>query len=251
MARMKGKVAVITGAAQGMGEAHARLFVAEGASVILTDLNRDAGTALERELGDNAMFIAHDVADERGWRDVVEKGEKAFGLIDTLVNNAGILGPIAKTLELTVDQYRKVLEVNEIGTFLGMQAVIPSMLRAGRGSIVNISSVGGIVSHYYTSNLAYCASKWAVRGLTKQVALEFADRGIRVNSVHPGYIRTPMMFAATDTETESDADYLKEIPMRRIAEPEEVASLVLFLASDEARFITGQEHIIDGGATIF
>lgn len=233
-----------------LGEAHARRFVAEGARVILTDINRAGGEALAAELGANAIFVHHDVTSEQGWRDVVEQGEVAFGTIDTLVNNAGILGPIAKTLELSVAQYQQVVDVNQISVFLGMQAVIPSMLSKGSGAIVNISSVGGVVAHYYMSNLAYCASKFAVRGMTKQVALEFADRNIRVNSVHPGYIRTPMMFAATDSETEEDAEYMREIPMRRIAEPEEVSDLVLFLASDESRFITGQEHVIDGGATI-
>lgn len=251
MGRMDGKVAVVTGAAQGMGAAHAKLFVDEGAKVVLTDLNREEGARLAAELGSSALFVAHDVADAVQWADVVRQGEDAFGPIDTLVNNAGIIGTIARTLELSVDDYQHVVNVNQIGPFLGMQAVIPSMLQKGGGSIVNISSVGGLVAHYFTSNLAYCASKFAVRGMTKQVALEFADRNIRVNSVHPGYIRTPMMFAATETETDEDAGYLNDIPMRRIAEPEEVSNLVLFLASDESRFITGMEHVIDGGATIF
>lgn len=251
MGRMDGKVAVVTGAAQGMGAAHARRFAEEGAKVILTDLNSDDGAALAAELGSSAIFVAHDVADPAQWAEVVRRGQAAFGTIDTLVNNAGIIGAIAKTMELSVDEYQHVVNVNQIGPFLGMQAVIPSMLEKGGGSVVNISSVGGLVAHYFTSNLAYCASKFAVRGMTKQVALEFADRKIRVNSVHPGYIRTPMMFAATDTDTDEDAGYLSDIPMRRIAEPEEVSDLVLFLASDESRFITGIEHVIDGGATIF
>ena len=246
MNRLNGKVAIITGASQGMGEAHARGFVAEGAKVILTDLNVKAGQALAAELGPNALFIEQDVAKEADWLKVVAEGERAFGTINVLVNNAGILGQLASTLELPTSEFEKVCAINQTSVFLGMKSVLPSMLRAGKGAIVNISSVAGIVAIYGAPNLAYVASKFAVRGMTKQVAVEYGDKNIRVNSVHPGYIRTPMMAAATD---ENGGDALSMIPLRRLADPSEVTNLVLFLASDESSFITATEHVIDGGMT--
>jgi 3alpha(or 20beta)-hydroxysteroid dehydrogenase len=252
MGRLQNKVAIITGAAQGMGAWHARLFVAEGARVVLTDINSGAGEVIAKELGERAIFVRHDVSEKKAWEEVVHSGEARFGDINILVNNAGILGPVTPLLQLTVDDYLRVVSVNQLATMLGMQAVLPSMLRGGSGSIVNISSVAGIVASYDTPNLAYIASKYAVRGMTKQVALEFADKKIRVNCVHPGYIRTPMMFAATSADQGgSGSDFLSNIPMGRIGEPSEVSNLVLFLASDESSFITGYEHVIDGGATAY
>jgi 3alpha(or 20beta)-hydroxysteroid dehydrogenase len=172
--------------------------------------------------------------------------QSVFGPITVLVSNAGVLGPIASTLDLKREDFDRVCAINQTGVMLGMQAVIPSMLKAGGGSIVNISSVAGMVAIYGAPSLAYVASKFAVRGMTKQVAIEFGRSNIRVNSVHPGYIRTPMMAAATDEEGGAAASM---IPLGRLAEPEEVSRLVLFLASDEASFITGTEHVIDGGMT--
>jgi 3alpha(or 20beta)-hydroxysteroid dehydrogenase len=246
MNRLTGKVAIITGASQGMGMAHARAFVAEGAKVILTDLNEPAGQALAKELGANAMFIKQDVAEAKGWSEVVQKGEAKFGLTNVLVNNAGIIGAIAATVDFSEKDYNQVCNVNQTGVYLGMRAVLPSMLKAGKGSIVNISSIAGIVAIVGSPNLAYVASKFAVRGMTKQVAAEYGAKNIRVNSVHPGYIRTPMMAAATDAEGGGAA---AAIPLHRFAEPNEVSNLVVFLASDESSFITGAEHIIDGGMT--
>lgn len=246
MARLKGKIAIITGASQGMGTAHARAFVAEGAKVILTDLNDDAGEALARELGDAAIFVTHDVGDAAGWAGVVAAGEARFGPINVLINNAGIIGPVAKTADLAEADFLKVCAVNQLGVFLGMQAVLPSMVAQGGGSIVNISSISGMVAIVGTPNLAYAGSKFAVRGMTKQVALEYGAQGIRANSVHPGYVKTPMMVAATD---EDGGGAAAAIPLGRFAESDEISPLVVFLASDESSFITGMEHVIDGGMT--
>jgi|TARA_R110002110_G_scaffold390930_2_gene604086 3alpha(or 20beta)-hydroxysteroid dehydrogenase len=246
MKRLDGKIAIITGAAQGMGESHARVLAGHGAKVIMTDINEADGKRIAAEIGDNALFMKQDVADAASWAEVVATAESRFGTVNVLVNNAGVLGDIAATTDLSVDVYKKVCDINQVGVFLGMKAVLPGMLKAGGGSIVNISSIAGIVAIYGAPNLAYVASKFAVRGMTKQVAVEYGEHGIRVNSVHPGYIRTPMMAAATDEE---GGDALTQIPLRRLADPSEVSDLVVFLASDESRFITGAEHIIDGGMT--
>ena len=246
MGRLTGKVAIITGASQGMGEAHAKLFVAEGAKVILTDVNDKDGQALAESLGANAMFIKQDVRDAAGWKDVVAKGEAAFGTINVLVNNAGIIGTIADTVNLTQEDYQLVCDINQLAVYLGMQAVIPSMIKAGGGSIVNISSIAGMLACMGAPNLAYVGSKFAVRGMTKQVASEYGPKNIRCNSIHPGFILTPMMVAATDEAGGGAADH---IPLRRMAKPSEVSQLALFLASDDSSFITGMEHVIDGGMT--
>lgn len=244
--RFQGRVALVTGAARGMGAAHARGFVAEGARVILTDTRAAEGEALAAALGDAAMFITHDVASSADWTRVVAAGEARFGAVDVLVNNAGILGPIVPAAELSETDYLRVCAVNQHGTFHGMRTVIPSMLRAGRGSIVNVSSVSGLVANYGAPSVAYVASKFAVRGMSKQAAMEYGRRNIRVNSVHPGFIRTPMMVEGTD---ENGGDAASLVPLGRIAEPDEVTRLVLFLASDEAPYITGAEYVIDAGMT--
>ena len=246
MSRLQGKVAVITGAARGMGAAHAERFVKEGAKVILTDLREDAGAALASKLGSSALFVRQDVSKAEDWSEVIRQGETKFGPVTVLVNNAGILGPVFKTADFSEADYMKVVSINQVAVFLGMKATIPSMLKAGIGSIINISSVAGIVAIYGAPGLAYVASKFAVRGMTKQVAIEYGGKNIRVNSVHPGFIETPMMIEATN---EKGGDATSLIPLRRIAKPEEVANLVLFLASDESSFITGAEHVVDGGMT--
>lgn len=247
MARLDGKVAIITGAAQGMGEAHARRFVAEGASVLLSDVNAEAGTRLSEELGDRAAFVSLDVTDESAWTAAVAAAEARFGQVTVLVNNAGILGPGARAGDLQEADFSKVIAVNQTAVFLGIKTVIPSMLRAGGGSIINVSSISGIVAIYGTPNVAYAASKFAVRGITKQVAIEYGGDGIRCNSIHPGYIRTPMMTAALDEEQIKIAS--RSVPIGRVGEPEDVASMVVYLASDESGFVTGTEFIIDGGLT--
>jgi 3alpha(or 20beta)-hydroxysteroid dehydrogenase len=246
VSRLTGKIAIITGASQGMGMAHARAFVAHGAKVILGDLNEKAGKALASELGSSAIFVKQDVARAEDWKAVLREGEERFGTINVLVNNAGILGTLAATIELSETEFLRVCAVNQTGVFLGMQTVLPGMIKAGGGSIVNISSIAGLVAIYGAPNLAYVASKFAVRGMTKQVAVEYGAKNIRANSVHPGYIKTPMMVAATD---ESGGEALTQIPLRRMAEASEVSDLVVFLASDESGFITGTEHVIDGGMT--
>jgi len=244
--RLTGKVAIITGASQGMGMAHARAFVEHGAKVVLGDLNEKAGKALASDLGANALFVTQDVSRAEDWKAVLRKAEERFGTVNVLVNNAGILGSLAATTELPESEFLRVCAVNQTAVFLGMQTVLPGMIKAGGGSIVNISSVAGLVAIYGAPNLAYVASKFAVRGMTKQVAVEYGAKNIRVNSVHPGYIKTPMMVAATD---EGGGEALSQIPLRRMAEPSEVSNLVVFLASDESLFITGTEHVIDGGMT--
>jgi 3alpha(or 20beta)-hydroxysteroid dehydrogenase len=248
MARLDNKIAVITGAAQGMGAAHARRFVAEGAKVILTDVNEKGGLALARELGPNAMFISHDVTKPSSWADVIRLGEAKFGTINVLVNNAGIIGEIQKTGEITEANYMNVIAINQHGVYYGMKAVLPSMIKAGGGSIVNISSIAGMIACYGAPNIAYVASKFAVRGMSKFVATEYGKYNIRVNSVHPGFIKTPMMVEATD---EGGGSAVSMIPLGRMAEPDEVSHLVAFLASDESSFITAEEHVIDGGMIVW
>lgn len=244
MGRLQGKTAIITGAARGMGESHARRFIAEGAKVLLTDRSQEQGRALAAELGANARFAAHDVTDAAQWEAVVAEAENSLGPVTILVNNAGILGAMARTADMTESDYLQVIAVNQHSVFLGMRAVLPAMLRAGKGSIVNISSIAGMAANYGFPSLAYVASKFAVRGMTKATAIEYGANNIRVNSVHPGFIQTPMMVEATNEE---GGDALGLIPLGRIADPDEVSQLVLFLASDESSYITGAEHLIDAG----
>jgi 3alpha(or 20beta)-hydroxysteroid dehydrogenase len=246
MGQLDGKVAIVTGAAQGMGEAHARRFVAEGAKVALTDVNEERGAQIADELGPNAMFVRHDVTSLADWRRVLHEVEAAFGTVTILVNNAGILGPIATTVDISEEDYLTVIAVNQHSQFFGMKTVIPSMQKAGGGAIVNISSTAGMVSVVGAPNLAYVGSKFASRGMTKHVAEQYGPDNIRVNSVHPGYIKTPMMAAATD---ETGGGIAAQVPLRRLADPSEVSSLVLFLASEESSYISGMEHVIDGGLT--
>jgi 3alpha(or 20beta)-hydroxysteroid dehydrogenase len=236
MGRVDGKVALISGGAQGMGEAHARMLVAEGAKVVLGDILDDKGKVLADELGDAARYIHLDVTQPDDWKAAVATAVDEFGKLNVLVNNAGTvaLGPL-KTHDLK--KWQQVLDVNLTGTFLGIQAVIEPMEAAGGGSIINISSIEGLRGAAWVHG--YVASKWGVRGLTKSAALELAPQKIRVNSIHPGFIRTPM--------TKHLPDDMVMAPLGRPGTPDEVATFVLFLASDESSFATGAEFVMDGG----
>ncbi len=241
--RLEGKVAIVTGAAQGQGEAEARRFVAEGASVVIGDINEEKGQEVAASLGDAARFVRLDVTDAAAWADAVAAAESAFGPITVLVNNAGIL-VFGALQRLTAEDMQRSLDINLMGTFHGMQAVYPSMKSAGGGSMVNISSFGGLTGLPMLG--AYVAAKYAVRGITKTAAIDFARAGIRVNSVHPGGVDTPMTQAPDGTSTH-DAPFNQTLPIKRHAHPEEIANMVLFLASDESSYCTGSEFVVDGG----
>ncbi len=242
MKRLEGKVAIVTGAAQGMGASHVKRFVEEGAKVVFTDINEELGSKLEKDLGENAKFVKQDVTNESDWQNVVKQTEEAFGTIDILVNNAGI-SVNRPLLEMTEDEYRKIVDINQVSVFLGTKAVVPSMTKAGKGSIINISSMNGLVG----GAVGYTDTKFAVRGITKATALQLGHLNIRVNSVHPGVIETPMVTQGDSVEVIKE--FSKHIPIKRVAKPEEVTNLVLYLASDESSYSTGSEFVIDGGLT--
>ena len=243
MGRVRGKIAIVTGAARGMGAAHARQLVEQGACVVLTDVLDAEGEATAASLGAQARYLHHDVTKEAEWRQIVAATEEAFGPVSVLVNNAAIVA-YSRIESMQESDYRRVIDVNQVAVFLGMKAVFPSMMKAGGGSIINISSVAGLVGAPYA--LAYTASKFAVRGMTKAAAVEFAPRNIRVNSVHPGLIRTPLTKPTPESEA-SIAQFIAATPLGRAGEPDEVASIVLWLASDESRYSTGAEFVVDGG----
>ena len=239
MARFDGTVALISGAARGMGECHARGLVAEGARVVLGDILDDEGEAVAADLGDSARYLHLDVTNDDDWAAAVELAEKEYGPINLLVNNAGVVsfGPVG---ELPPDDFRRVGDINLTGTYLGMYYAVPSIRRAGGGVIINISSTAGLVG--YAMVPAYVASKWGVRGLTKTAALDLARDNIRVMSIHPGAIRSAMTAEITDEVTAAN-------PIPRMGEPEEVTKLLMFLAAD-ATFSTGSEWIADGGEVL-
>lgn len=246
MGRVNGKVAIVTGAARGMGAAHARRLVEEGAKVLLTDILDREGETVARALGANARYLHHDVSREEDWKHVVAEAEAAFGPVSVLVNNAAIYTALVPIEQVEFADFRRVIEVNLYSVFLGMKAVIPSMRRAGGGSIINISSAAGLIGA--PCHAAYGASKFAVRGITKSAAIDVSGDGIRVNSVHPGFIQTPMIAGAVPTE--NNAEFIKGTsPLGRIAKPEEISNLVLYLASNESGFSTGAEFVADGGMT--
>lgn len=237
--RLHDKVAIVTGGARGIGRATAELFSEEGALVIVADLS------LDEPFGDERIeFVEHDVTDEASWKSLVDHVTDRHGRIDVLFNNAGTVGSYDSIDTISLEDWRRVLDLNIDGVFLGVRSVIPIMKAQGGGSIINTSSIWGIASAAGVS--AYTASKGAVRLLSKNVALSYVDEGIRCNSVHPGIIATPMIAAQDDEIT---ADVVAATPMKRLGNPRELAYGVLFLASDESSFMTGAELVIDGGYT--
>jgi 3alpha(or 20beta)-hydroxysteroid dehydrogenase len=243
MARVQDKVIIITGGARGMGAATTRLFVQEGAAVVIADMLADEGNALASELGGKAAFIRHDVTSEDSWRALVADVLRRHGRIDALVNNAGVCAMEAIT-EVSSAEFDRIFSVNLKGPIFGMKHVGGAMQSAGRGAIVNISSVDGLRGANSLS--VYSASKWALRGVTKSAALEFGPYGVRVNSVHPGGIDTAMGNPESQQGEERNWAYGR-VPLQRIGEPNEVAAASLFLCSDEASYITGAELAVDGG----
>lgn len=247
MGRVQGKVTIITGAARGQGEAHSRLFAAEGAAVLMTDVLDDAGEAVAGELrdaGHDVHFLHMDVTSEADWLAVVAEAERRWGRVDILLNNAGIVGSMRPADTEDLGAWTKVTAINQQGVYLGIKHVVPAMRRSGGGSIVNTCSINGSVGA--AGSFSYQASKGAVRMMTRAAALEYVADGIRVNAVSPGLVMTPM---AEEEGEESNEAFAAATPMRRGARPEEVSYGVLFLASDEASYITGTDLFIDGGYT--
>ena len=239
MGRFDGTVALISGGARGMGASHVRGLVAEGAKVIFGDILDDEGKRLEEELGDSAHYVHLDVTKEDDWKHAVAAAERDYGPISLLVNNAGIVayGPVD---EMDPDEFRRVIDINLTGTFLGMHFAVPSLRKAGGGAIINISSTAGLMG--YATIAAYGASKWGVRGMTKAVAMELGNDNIRVMSIHPGPIRTPMTEGMGEELTAAQ-------PIKRFGTPEEVTKLLMFMAAD-ATYSTGSEWVVDGGAVL-
>lgn len=241
--RLEGKVAIISGAARGQGAWEAERFVDEGASVVVADVLDDLAAAVAERLGGRAVAVHLDVTDESQWEGAVAACVERFGAPSVLVNNAGIL-QFNQLVNTAAADFRRVVDVNLTGTFLGMKVVAPAM--TGGGSIINISSTGGLVGLPAVS--AYVASKWGVTGLTKAAAIELGPQGIRVNSVHPGSVETPMvMFEGMSRE--DFAPYYDRLPIKRLGTVEDVASMVIFLASEESSYSTGSEFVVDGGQT--
>ena len=247
--RLENKVAIVTGAAMGQGAAIARAYVAEGAQVVIADVAKDEGQALAEELRQEfgegqAHFVHHDVSDAASWSSMVEDTTTRFGAVNVLANNAGILrfGDIER---MPAEEVELLWRVNQLGVFLGMQAVSRTMRKNGGGSIINASSVEGLAG--MPSCTAYAATKWAIRGMTKCAAMELGPKGIRVNSVHPGMIDTPMTrIHGGDAAMEYGAS---KVPLRRVGHPEDIAPVYVFLASDESSYINGAEIAVDGGVT--
>jgi 3alpha(or 20beta)-hydroxysteroid dehydrogenase len=236
--RLAGKVAVVSGGARGMGASHVRTMVAEGAKVLFGDILDDEGKAVAAELGDAARYVHLDVTQPEQWTSAVDTAIAEFGGVHVLVNNAGIIN-VGTIEDFELTEWQRILDINLTGVFLGIRAVVKPMKEAGGGSIINISSIEGmagtIACHGYT------ATKFAVRGLTKSAALELGPSGIRVNSIHPGLVKTPM--------TEWVPDDIFQSALGRPAEPKEVSNLVVYLASDESSYSTGSEFVVDGGTT--
>jgi NAD(P)-dependent dehydrogenase (short-subunit alcohol dehydrogenase family) len=246
MERLEGRVALVTGAASGIGKATARRLADEGAAVLLTDVNESLGATTTEELraaGARVDFLRHDVASEADWEAAVAKAVEEFGGLDIVVNNAG-MGDLATIEETSLEDWQRTIAIDQTGVFLGMKTAAPHLKASGHGSVVNISSIFGTSGGFGTSP-AYHAAKGAVRTLTKNVALHWATEGVRVNSIHPGFIDTPILDTARGTPFEQVM--LDLTPMGRLGRPEEIAAGVAYLVSDDASFVTGLELYIDGG----
>ena len=246
--RVAGKVALISGGAGGIGSATAKLLAKEGAAVVIADLLEDEGRAAEAQIaesGGKALFVNLDVTSEESWRNAVQAAVDSYGKLDILVNNAGVSHRTGVE-ETTSEAWDKVMDVNVKGVFLGTQAAIPEMRKAGGGSIINISSIYGLVGS--GGSAAYHASKGAVRIFTKSTAIQYASENIRANSVHPGFIDTPMTRAHHD-DPNVHQERVAKTPIGRMGQPEDIAAGILYLASDESSFVTGSELVIDGGMT--
>ncbi|MCX4725924.1 SDR family NAD(P)-dependent oxidoreductase [Streptomyces sp. NBC_01306] len=252
MGKLDGRVIVITGAARGQGEQEARLFVAEGAKVLLGDVLDEQGAALAKELGESAAYVRLDVTREADWSAAVEAAKETFGKIDGLVNNAGILR-FNELVTTPLDEFQQVVQVNQVGAFLGIRTVAPEIEAAGGGTIVNTASYTALTGMAFVGS--YAATKAAIVGLTRVAAMELAAKGIRVNAMCPGAIDTPM---SNPAQLDPDADpaessaaldelYRKLVPLGRVGRPEEVARLALFLSGEDSSYITGQPFVIDGG----
>lgn len=241
MGRMDGKVAIVTGAARGQGEAEARLFASEGAKVVLADVLDDLGHAVAKDIGAAATYVHLDISNDAQWQSAV-KVAQSMGDFKVLINNAAIIRPAAIE-DTSTDDYLSVIMVNQVGTFIGMRESVAAMRAVGGGAIVNISSVDGMKG--CNGLVSYNSAKWAVRGMTKTAALEFGQFNIRVNSIHPGGVNTVMGNPMGDTDMVNMSFKFQAIP--RVGEPSEIAAAALFLASDEASYITGAELAVDGG----
>lgn len=250
MGRVEGKIAIVTGAASGMGRADALLLAAEGAKVVVTDMNETDGQAVADSIGDNAIFLPLNVTDEDNWKAVIAKTVETFGGLDILVNNAGMIA-LGSIVDADLDTWRKINAVNSDGVFLGCKHAIPAMTESGGGSIVNMSSVAAIQGQSFVA--AYSASKGAVRALTKSIAMYCKEQknNIRCNSVHPDGVKTPMVVKVATGQDTATQEQIDEIgALGNMCDPEDVANLVLFLASQESRFINGAEMLIDNASTI-
>ena len=247
MGQLDGKVVIVTGAAQGMGASHAARCVAEGANVVATDIQAEAGRASVEPLGNAARFVAHDVTEAESWASVLAEATQAFGQLDGLVNNAAILPEVTTIEDESPEVFERAWRVNVLGTWLGIKTCIPALRNSGGGSIVNVSSTAGMRGlHGFGS---YGASKWAVRGLTKVASRELGPDDVRVNSIHPGGVDQTGMFTAP-SDPDQYRRFYRDHPLGRPGTPDDISSLVVFLLSDASSWITGNEHVIDGGSIV-
>ncbi|WP_020109958.1 SDR family NAD(P)-dependent oxidoreductase [Nocardia sp. 348MFTsu5.1] len=243
--RLEGKVAVVTGGASGIGEASARRFVREGARVVIADVNDELGEIVATGLGPDALFVHADVTDQMDWDRLLEMTSERFAPLDVLVNNAGGGRGVGKIVDEVYEGHRAILDLNVSSVWMGMRAALPIMGDSGGGSIVNISSIDGLVG--VEGMTTYAASKFAVTGLTKTVAFEGGPRNVRVNSVHPGFIETPMVLKNGGKVRARLEAAVQKQPIARFGKPEDIANAVLFFASDESSYCTGTSLVVDGG----